>query len=72
MYEYDQFDNRENGLREEISEIVGKRITGIVAKKQGSALAHKFSSSLMTTLISSFMPLQQGRSSGIAVAIKGD
>jgi hypothetical protein len=36
MYEYDQFDNRENGLREEIAEIVGKRITGLVAKKQGN------------------------------------
>jgi hypothetical protein len=34
MYEYEHFDNRDTGLREEISEIVGKRITGLVAKKQ--------------------------------------
>jgi hypothetical protein len=37
MYEYEHYGNRDTGLREEISEIVGKRITGIVAKKQGSA-----------------------------------
>lgn len=35
MYEYEHFDNRDTGLREGISEIVGKRITGLVAKKQG-------------------------------------
>ena len=34
MYEYEQFDRHDTGLREEISEIVGKRIKGLVAKKQ--------------------------------------
>jgi hypothetical protein len=37
MYEYEQFETNGGGLREEISEIVGKRITGLVAKKQGTA-----------------------------------
>src|SRR3954469_11063963 len=34
MYEYEQFENNGGRLREEISEIVGKRIVGLVAKKQ--------------------------------------
>ena len=37
MYEYEHFDNRDTGLREGISEIVGKRIKGLVAKKQGES-----------------------------------
>jgi hypothetical protein len=35
MYEYEKFESYDTGLREGISEIVGKRITGLVAKKQG-------------------------------------
>ena len=34
MYEYEHFDKQDTGLREEIAEIVGKRIKGVVAKKQ--------------------------------------
>ncbi len=37
MYEYEQFEGHDTGMREEISEIVGKRIIGLVAKKQDRA-----------------------------------
>jgi hypothetical protein len=37
MYEYEKFESHDTGMREEISEIVGKRIIGVVAKKQSKA-----------------------------------